>query len=731
MILIRLGMIGCLLVATPVLRAQSPLVPLESPTLHQGMPVPTESVIEVKSEYDVPDLGYSAGTGFQFKPINYFDQTRIHRISKSWNEPSLGDGSLTLEISRELTCLIHDRGIGPTQPPLAIVGALKPLVASDSELNLPPQVPFPEPEFDARTRPTRAKEHANVNESALAHEALQATGLPDGSPVILDPHVQAIGFQEPSETKQDRKSNSDRDGAAAKQDPEQGDKTPDSAEVQLADSLKKQIQDQIELLKSNETLAENSKLEQLKQLNDAVALVLKAKSDQAVIEVETKKKNEFQTEEFQAELKARQDQLKEPSPLHDSPMANQNAAELEKTRDIKQAAIVQKKEQRDDFESEIKELEKRIKELSGIRTRVAKGLKLIKQNISELEQEPDKLAQRLILQAGELAAQTEIEKLDIESVRQTQRSITLPLDRTWITREITKLEMELVEWKKAYKTQKKVEDNALIQQAMAAKKKAINADEWLNELASRNLELTQESKDLTDKIDVCDKGATKAKLDFEKYEKRLSDVRDKIDSLGITKKIGIELVDFRNRIMQTVKSLERIELIRTEVQNCLQKELSLKKERASLADLMGERIEKREASGIGLTDPELSDAQFEDFAGELIEMILGNLLNLEEEYKKFQPCLEKEREQLELLVNKVLEAFEYIDENVLWVRSADPISLANLSKSKTAVRSFFDREKWIQLVEYAKGNVSPFHSALAGFIMVAIFVVSRRLKGNP
>ena len=78
-----------------------------------------------------------------------------------------------------------------------------------------------------------------------------------------------------------------------------------------------------------------------------------------------------------------------------------------------------------------------------------------------------------------------------------------------------------------------------------------------------------------------------------------------------------------------------------------------------------------------------------------------------------------------------LNLVEYIDENALWVPSANPIS-KDIGKTSMAAKSFFDRQGWRELAEYATSRMQnrPYESALAGFIMLTIVVVTRRLKGS-
>jgi hypothetical protein len=310
----------------------------------------------------------------------------------------------------------------------------------------------------------------------------------------------------------------------------------------------------------------------------------------------------------------------------------------------------------------------------------------------------------------------------------------LPLQKTLLSREITNLEIEIKAWESAYDASRKQEIEKQQEQALEAREKAIRADKALAELAIENEKLAQQRSDLTLKGHQCDERSAQTDARFNEIQSSLASVQGKVETSDhMTREHGIELVELRPSLMHTFESQARIEQITKELQEYRIKGLSLKEQSEQFAapdELIKNLVDQRGATN--LTKTGLSDTEFEEMAAELIDTKLSYLKDLQNDYQTYRTNLTNERDRLVKLINKVREAFQYIDENALWVPSANPISFADLAKSKKAAHSFFDSDQWLDLFGHTKTRMSkrPYESALAGFITLAIVVVTRRLRGS-
>ena len=81
------------------------------------------------------------------------------------------------------------------------------------------------------------------------------------------------------------------------------------------------------------------------------------------------------------------------------------------------------------------------------------------------------------------------------------------------------------------------------------------------------------------------------------------------------------------------------------------------------------------------------------------------------------------------LSNKVTDLGDFIYDNALWVRSTEPLGKSDLNDSRRALGSFFEQQQWSELFGSVKNRMvgGPYVTALFGFILFGVFVVSRRL----
>ena len=694
------------------------------------------------------------------------DSSRTEIQFRHWN--SLEEQLLSMEQLKDLANRVPQTRVDPLTRE-SIQRGLRPLPESVKQSHVT-QSPFSIPESDDRTRPLHGFEKSTAASGDFGHpkrtkspqlvasnsdennpgirEAKsfgthqKASHFQSDAPVILDPQVRSASFQEIVETGQDEESDSTQAESPGnkgiqgsdqirKQEPIQGETSPLTVNELSLDGLRKKVQDQIELVKSNETLDENSKQEQLKQLNKATALVQKATSLQATIAEETRKKNEFEDDhrKLQEELKA---------PFQpESPEANQSAEKLQLSLQEKRQLLNVKTSDRALVETQLEKRDKRITEIPGLRTAIQEQQKDIKEQMAALKLQPDDLASSLILSAKELAVLMALEEIDLEISRQGQVGVLLPLKRTLLTREIKMLESEIATWESAYDKRREFEIELQKQQAQKARERAIEADPGLAELAIRNHALAEDRSQLTRLIQLCDDKLAETDAELAGIDAKWENIKDKIETAGgLATNHGTELIELRRSLMETFESQSRIEQINRDLQKYRLIGLSLKEERRSLAardKLVKALVDQRNLSRMDeSSNSQLPLEEFQQMAQELIESKRNSLTNLEKDYQKYRACLTRERERLVQLINKVQDVRQYIDKNALWVRSANQISLSDFGNAKAAMDSFFEPAEWIEMFNYGKSRMidRPYRSALAGFLILAVFVVSRRLKGN-
>ena len=570
-------------------------------------------------------------------------------------------------------------------------------------------------------------------------------------PTIPDSMVRGVSFLEPFQDEETKdKPAEDETDKQDKSDSEQQKSESDSMSLktQTVEDLEKKIKDQKELLNADETIEPTTKTEKLKQLSIAEAAVKRA----AGFKAEIKKRNQETDEEFEKIKKKKEEALQETREPK-VPDMSKSSSDLQMSLQELRRQLQAKKDERSLNEAQSIARDQRVKELPGLRTKVADSLKDIKLDKADAKKNPDDSASNLVQEARELEKQKELESLNLEPKRLDRLGVLLPIDHETINLDIKKLEAEVAAYERAFNEKR---DEEIQEQQTAALRAARMADPALKKLAEKNQELVATRAALTADTLRCEEKTKAAEKSIEEVDKKLMEVQSRIDTVsGTANASGVELVDFRQSLMYTFESQAEIGIINKKTQALSLKLLSLKEDRNKLADsdslieqLYQEHEEAksdkdREAANSWSNEKREKDKDnFKKNASDLIATQIKYLSELEADYKKFRTCLDNEKEKLLKLVKDVQQAREYIDEKALWLRSASPVSLwgplsqknkrlpGDIEKSWDATSRLLDRSKWTEFTSEFWNSVSrrPYESAFAAIFLAGLFVVTKRLK---
>ena len=601
---------------------------------------------------------------------------------------------------------------------------------------------------------TQFKFQARVAGGVPAHDSMTAPL----SNHLSDQMVRVVsylepGFINPQDEKQPAKQDETKPGDAAK--PVDGKPKPDEEKNQdenplavnglTVKDLGDKIDAQIASLKDNTTIDEATKANQMGQLNAAKTLVQQAAADKRLIDEGQAKRDKFEKEKIASTADA------EATPVPEKPVADKSSEDLQMELRTKRSDYQSAKEERALIETQIQEHDKRIPLLPGLRSTALNNLKTAKQNRAEFKPQPNDVASAWIMDAKELAAQKRLEALTMETSRQDEVGILLPLKRTSKDKQLKKLETEITDWEAAYNIKRNEEIEDQKEKAEAA---YLNADPALKELAEKNQLLISTRSAISTANKLSLEKSKKAKLAYDEVDKKLSDLKSKIDTPnGPSLASGVELVDFRQNLTYSFENQKLINQIDKELEQRRLEAHKLAEDRMALATpeelidnlwdqkwtemnpkLKARALEqgKSQAAAENLIASEKTaeDRKFREAASEIIAQRVTYLTTLEKEYKDYQKTLIAHQQELANLMNKVKEAREYIDKKALWLKSASPVSVTDLRKSARAVGAFFDSKQWTELLAHTQVRLTsrPYECALAGFVLFVMIIISRRLR---
>ncbi len=570
------------------------------------------------------------------------------------------------------------------------------------------------------TRSTDASDSGNTNSSPLPNL------------LIKDPNFTITSFQEPVKpTKQalDAEQETQPLELKSEQTPER-DTSPQlvAAELSLSE-LAKRIQGRIELINSNNTLDDKSKQDELIQLNLANQIVKETLVIQKEISDEEKRRTTFPIE-----LKKLNEQLNFKSPPN-SPNLDHNSKQIE-------TELKHKKQERDELKSKQSIIDDKIEELAAqmatnptLKTEILKELKETKEKFLESQSTSNNDEARLIFDAKKLKSNKQLEQIGLETIKQEQLGALLPIKKAIIQRNIEILDLEIELWKTTFNQKQSLEISFQQEQAKQASIQAIQTDKSLAKIADENHKITQLRSDIALDIEECNEKFTAADQEYEEINTDLESIKDKIEMPGGHRQDrGIELVKLSRNLMHTFESQARIDSINAELRNCQLNELNLRAKLRVLSkrDAQIRRLTAGRSDSENGEDDSLPLSEFTILANELLDKQQKYSSDLLLDYQKLRTYLVNERERLIQLINKVNEAREYSAKNALWVRSTDPLSVADFKSSWTSIQLFFSPQQWLKLANNVSTNIKkrPYGTLFTCFLIMCAFIFSRRLRGD-
>lgn len=535
---------------------------------------------------------------------------------------------------------------------------------------------------------------------------------------------------------QDAGSINPQDKAAQQDDPPPSAPTLESQEE--VDSLRKQIASRKTQINANEALEEGVKNDANNQLNTATEWLTKAAAAQAYLKKESAAKDDKKSGEANA---VPQEELVAESPKQDATLDD-----LKEILQSKETNLELLLDEQQDLQTRIANRSERVLNLPALRKQAENAVKDTIQLIEANEKQPDDFSKplsRLVLQSKKVALELEVKKLTTEALRLEQIGRSLPVERDRLTQKIQNRKTEVKRWREATDKRLKAEIEQQRQDAIEA---ALKAAPELKIIAKQNQAYANMRRDLIVRIDTLQADLDRLKSVNSTLEKEQSTLEQRIETTGLTSSNGILLVAHRRTLPSTAHSQESILQLIDELRVSKAKTLELESERVKLVSTLNALETAAEDEAKAKSDPEDPPLSVEDKIErarerektELFETkkrallnsqldIISSLLADHRNHQKKNLAVEVEHGSLIRNVNK---AKEYVDENALWVRSANRVHGSDLEDSITGLRSFFNRKAWNKLLASIGKHIidQPYETGLMGLIIGGLFVVQRRLR---
>lgn len=323
-----------------------------------------------------------------------------------------------------------------------------------------------------------------------------------------------------------------------------------------------------------------------------------------------------------------------------------------------------------------------------------------------------------------LMLQSQLDLYQIEKARYEALSELFPLQRDLLLRNRNVLEKRSEAWKAILLEAGRRETE---RQAREARRKLQDAHPDLREQAERNAELIQLRTQLLDLL-----ASTRQNLDaigktYDRVESDFKSVKDKEERAGLTTAIGFLLRNQRIHLPKLTPYREQRRNAESEMERLQLEQMPLEDERDGLSDTA------TMAEEIAAKIPDEQTQQGIDIKQMTLSLLNDRKKYLDDLLADYDSCI-KELAELDVRSRKLIEItgeyHNYIDERVLWIRSAGLVNLATPQKAFAGVMDVASPERWYQMGKALGSDTMrrlPLTSMLA-LGVVCLLVLRSRLR---
>lgn len=258
------------------------------------------------------------------------------------------------------------------------------------------------------------------------------------------------------------------------------------------------------------------------------------------------------------------------------------------------------------------------------------------------------------------------------------------------------------------------------QQTTEAPRLAAELPPVLRVLTGENLRLAEMFSALNGLLKQVASQQTEVERQSAALAAEFQNVRDKVEHAGMTPAVGLLLRTHRDRLPDRRICRQRIRFTATEMQRVQMELLELENDRTRQAEVerQVERSLTESAAGPGgplpaAEQPARSRELLQNRRTGLDQLVSGNEQYLNE-------LTEFELETRKLL-HQIDEYVSFIDERVLWIRSAAPLQLSDFAVAGQTVRGLVDPVAWWQVLRDAVAIARQY--PLSGSLLLVLFGV--------
>lgn len=278
----------------------------------------------------------------------------------------------------------------------------------------------------------------------------------------------------------------------------------------------------------------------------------------------------------------------------------------------------------------------------------------------------------------------------MESLRRERQayeatSSLLPLQRDAASGHVSRVEAEVQGWRQVVNERRRLEAD---RQAVQALREALQASPAAVQIAQTNAQMANERQTLAEKLANATHQLEESRRLAAEITANFQKTREEIDSVGLSRASGQILRQQRAALPSPGDHRRRRNEFGAEFAAVQFKLYRHQDRRSGLANLENRVVEIVKGS------PQMASQELQDNVRQLLLMQREFLDDLLADYTTYAQTL-RELEAIEQQLSETLEEYStYINERVLWLRSAPPFGFDDLNVSLDAAAWLFSPSQW-------------------------------------
>ena len=326
------------------------------------------------------------------------------------------------------------------------------------------------------------------------------------------------------------------------------------------------------------------------------------------------------------------------------------------------------------------------------------------------------------LQARKLALETKLDLLNEETKSYNARSDMIRLRRDRAQRQVAVAERYVQLLQDRVDQIRQVEAERTRREADAALRAAANAHSVVREITELTAQFAEENKRVTDLI-------KKTNAEYQEYvgqivfwKEEFEKIRIQEEQVGLNEVMGLRLRSQQLNLPHRHILKNQLKRIKDELR--ITQGATFDLDSGRILDMTGELNRRFSES----SEP-IPPGQRDDILEVALEALTShtdirrNLLKTDDDYLQALTALHHRILELEKLVG---EFNDYINQHVLWIQSAAPLSLSSFSRSGRAAEYLMNREHWLAAIMVLRDDAQELWPLYVGLLILFIWLLLLR-----